>query len=95
MVTDDHFAIYTKIKSLCCIPEASIMLCVNYTSVIKKKENWAGSREANETQNKQKKGNNKDQGRNQQKRKQKRERINKAKMWFFKEINKVVNLQLD
>ena len=45
MVTDDHFAIYTKIKSLCCIPEASIMLCVNYTSVIKKKENWAGSRE--------------------------------------------------
>ena len=27
----DHFAIYTNIESLCCTPEANIMLYGNYT----------------------------------------------------------------
>lgn len=40
MVTDtnqtyhgDHFAIYTNIKPLCCMPETNIMLHINHTSV--------------------------------------------------------------
>ena len=28
----DHFVIYTNIESLCCIPEANIILYVNYIS---------------------------------------------------------------
>lgn len=32
----DHFAIYTDIKSLCCIPATNIMLYVNDTSIKKK-----------------------------------------------------------
>ena len=32
---DDHFTIYTTIESLCCTPEANIMLYVNYTSILK------------------------------------------------------------
>ena len=32
-----HFAIYTSIESLCCTPEANIMLYLNYTSIKKKK----------------------------------------------------------
>ena len=35
--SDDHFIIYTNIKSLCYTPEANITLYVNYIS-IKKKE---------------------------------------------------------
>ena len=33
---DDHFTIYTNIKSLCCTSEANIMLYVNYISIKKK-----------------------------------------------------------
>ena len=29
---DDHFAIYTNIKPLCCIPDINIMLCANYAA---------------------------------------------------------------
>ena len=43
MVTDGkktycggHFAIYTSMESLCCTPEANIMLYLNYTSIKKK-----------------------------------------------------------
>ena len=50
MVTDDnstycgdHFAIYTNIQSLCCTPEANIMLYINYTSM--KKERKEGRKE--------------------------------------------------
>lgn len=32
----DHFAIYTDIKSLCCIPATNIMLYVTDTSIKKK-----------------------------------------------------------
>ena len=32
----DHFAIYTNIKSLGYMPETSIMLYINYTSIFKK-----------------------------------------------------------
>ena len=28
----DHFATYTDMKPLCCIPETNILLFVNYTS---------------------------------------------------------------
>ena len=34
---DNHFAICTSTKSLCCIPETNIMLYVNYISKKKKK----------------------------------------------------------
>ena len=44
MVTDGnktycggHFAIYTSIESLCCTPEANIMLYLNHTSILKKR----------------------------------------------------------
>ena len=32
-----RFVIYTNIESLCCTPETSIVLYVNYTSIKKKK----------------------------------------------------------
>ena len=34
----DHFAVYTNIKSLCCMPETSVMLYINYTSIKRKME---------------------------------------------------------
>ena len=30
---DDHFAIYTNIKPLCCTPDINIMLHVNYAAI--------------------------------------------------------------
>ena len=30
---DDHFAIYTNIKPLCCTPDINIMLYVNYAAI--------------------------------------------------------------
>lgn len=34
----DHFTLYGNVKSLCCTPEANIMLYVNYPSIDKKKK---------------------------------------------------------
>ena len=31
----DHFAMYTNIESLCCIPETNVMLYANYIAVKK------------------------------------------------------------
>lgn len=39
----DHFAIYTDIKSLCCIPATNIMLYVNDTSIKKNREMFRGN----------------------------------------------------
>lgn len=36
---DDHFAIYTNIELLCCIPEANIMWYINYI-YLNKKRSW-------------------------------------------------------
>ena len=41
----DHIAVYTNTESLCCTPEANIMLYVNYTLIKnleyrKKKKEW-------------------------------------------------------
>ena len=38
---DDHFAIYTNIKPLCCTPNINIMLYVNYAAIKNKTTVWA------------------------------------------------------
>ena len=37
-IARDYITIYKNIESLCCTSETSVMLCVNYISIKKKRE---------------------------------------------------------
>jgi len=41
----EHLVVYINIESLCCTPEANIILYVNYTSIKKKKKRNASKLE--------------------------------------------------